>query len=237
MAIPFICIGAMKAGTTWLQGALSHHPEIWVPPVKELDYWNEKYVPKKGYPHFKLRLNGLLDVAQDVHRTIDAAVPYAPYSDSMAVKARHLANLCELFLIRDDASYRDYFLRHVANAAAFGEISPDYVRLPPEGIQTVFSDVRLLYILRDPVSRYWSQLRMMLANWITRRWRLCAYAPCGVCKPVKAQLPSRELCGSPAGQCMASVYGASFRRPKEEEPEGSGSEVGWPCTGAAALMR
>src|SRR5215469_17740999 len=34
----FICIGMPKAGTGWLYDQLSHHPDFWMPPVKELHY-------------------------------------------------------------------------------------------------------------------------------------------------------------------------------------------------------
>jgi hypothetical protein len=38
----FVCIGAMKAGTTSLYGYLNEHPQIEMPPVKELDYFVEE---------------------------------------------------------------------------------------------------------------------------------------------------------------------------------------------------
>ena len=43
MAYPdFIGIGAQKAGTTWLSHNLQRHPEIWMPGIKELHYFNER---------------------------------------------------------------------------------------------------------------------------------------------------------------------------------------------------
>lgn len=36
----FICIGAQKAGTTWLHAMLKMHPDISLPSEKELHYWN-----------------------------------------------------------------------------------------------------------------------------------------------------------------------------------------------------
>lgn len=36
----FIIIGAEKAGTTWLHDRLEEHPEVFLPPVKELHYFN-----------------------------------------------------------------------------------------------------------------------------------------------------------------------------------------------------
>src|SRR5437762_8195064 len=34
----FICIGMPKAGTAWLHDQLRHHPDFWMPPVKEVNY-------------------------------------------------------------------------------------------------------------------------------------------------------------------------------------------------------
>src|SRR5437762_2155968 len=37
----FLCIGAQKAGTTWLYQQLESHPDFWMPPFKELHYLND----------------------------------------------------------------------------------------------------------------------------------------------------------------------------------------------------
>src|SRR6266480_6385372 len=37
----FLCIGAHKAGTTWLYQQLDSHPDFWMPPVKELHYFDQ----------------------------------------------------------------------------------------------------------------------------------------------------------------------------------------------------
>lgn len=39
----FLCIGAQKAGTTWLYANLSKHPDIFLPKSKELHYFNGGY--------------------------------------------------------------------------------------------------------------------------------------------------------------------------------------------------
>src|SRR5437764_2788693 len=37
----FLCIGAHKAGTTWLYQQLDSHPDFWMSPVKELHYFDQ----------------------------------------------------------------------------------------------------------------------------------------------------------------------------------------------------
>src|SRR5438270_8769299 len=36
----FCCIGAQKAGTGWLYEQLRSHPDFWMPPMKELHYFD-----------------------------------------------------------------------------------------------------------------------------------------------------------------------------------------------------
>jgi hypothetical protein len=37
----FLCVGAQKAGTSWLYRQLEPHPDFWMPPVKELHYFDQ----------------------------------------------------------------------------------------------------------------------------------------------------------------------------------------------------
>src|ERR1700757_3086986 len=37
----FLCVGAHKSGTTWLYQQLDSHPDFWMPPVKELHYFDQ----------------------------------------------------------------------------------------------------------------------------------------------------------------------------------------------------
>src|ERR1700741_1341281 len=42
----FLCIGAQKAGTTWLDKTLRRHPGLWLPPIKETQYFNHLHLPQ-----------------------------------------------------------------------------------------------------------------------------------------------------------------------------------------------
>src|SRR5437763_16018587 len=37
----FICVGPQKTGTGWLYEQLESHPDFWMPPIKELQYFNQ----------------------------------------------------------------------------------------------------------------------------------------------------------------------------------------------------
>src|SRR5947207_15861690 len=45
----FLGIGAARAGTTWLHSNLRRHPQIWLPPVKELHYFDLQRRGAKNY--------------------------------------------------------------------------------------------------------------------------------------------------------------------------------------------
>ena len=44
----FLCVGAQKAGTSWLYRQLEPHPDFWMPPVKELHYFDQLSWTKRG---------------------------------------------------------------------------------------------------------------------------------------------------------------------------------------------
>jgi hypothetical protein len=42
--LDFVCVAAPRAGTTWLFEALREHPAVYVPPAKELNFFNEPFL-------------------------------------------------------------------------------------------------------------------------------------------------------------------------------------------------
>jgi hypothetical protein len=81
-------------------------------------------------------------------------------------KAREIVDqkLEQAELLHDEASYRDFFRKRVPpGVRVFREISPSYSLLPEEGFRTaqrLFSNRRIVFIMRDPVERFCSQMRM-----------------------------------------------------------------------------
>jgi len=102
----FLCIGAQKAGTTWLYENLRCHPELFLPEERVLNYFDQ---------HF-------------------------------------------------GSSLRDYY-QHFENGTDLikGEVMPDYGLLPwwkIKWLRRVQPDLKLLFIVRDPIDRAWSHARM-----------------------------------------------------------------------------
>lgn len=149
----FLCIGAQKAGTTWLHENLTGQSEVWLPPVKEIHFLD--HAP----PSLKKRLTS----SASHHRLVRAH-----FRDAARDFLSGRANLSGLrqagrlaFGRRDFAWYEAIFPS--ANGLVCGEICPGYARMSIERIRAVHARnprTRIVYLLRDPVDRAWSGLAM-----------------------------------------------------------------------------
>lgn len=157
------CVGAAKAGTSWLFDALYAHPECFFPTTKELHYWDGLHGGHGGV--FRDQLPG---------RIADIRARYE-VTTSEAQRAYQEANMgdiqrwYDLFdgTTRDDAMYLDYMGLGRVDARVVGDFTPAYASLPVEWMRrmvTVHDDVRAVYLLREPVDRLWSHLRMDAAD-------------------------------------------------------------------------
>lgn len=153
MASPdFLCIGAQKAGTTWLHYMLRGHSDFWLPAVKELQFFNNYFLPDSLEWAGSSRLARAKDfISFNLSRsTIDW--------DGIRTAA---------FIAREEVDLVWY--HSVFDLAPLGrikgEITPEYSLLEREQIQALarlYPDLRILFGLRDPTSRIISAVRMLL---------------------------------------------------------------------------
>jgi len=144
----FICIGAQRAGSTWLYENLKPHEGIWLPPIKELHYFDELRVQ----PFFCKRNKG------HIYRRMLAARASLRHGDwSMA---EFMWDAKFLGLPRSDRWYASLFSQ--GRKLAAGEITPDYSTLSADtvaAVKHINPDMRIIFLLRDPIDRSWSQAR------------------------------------------------------------------------------
>ena len=115
----FIGIGAQKAGTTWLDRNLRSHPQIWMPRIKEIHY-------------FDRRIN-------------DTIAP-------------------------DDEWYASIF--EPGEGRLTGEITPAYSMLDQDRIahvHGVMPHTKIIFMMRNPIERAWSQAVMQFGKVKGRR--------------------------------------------------------------------
>lgn len=146
----FVCIGAQKAGTTWLARMLARHPDLFLTPVKEI--------------HFFDHIRGISAHLDDARRRSR----YRKYLLKLATQWPHFQTYRKQWAwyrayMRksiDDNWYRSLF-RLRGRARVAGEATPEYALIGRDGfehIKRLAPDARVLYILRNPIERAWSQL-------------------------------------------------------------------------------
>lgn len=145
----FLCIGAQKAGTSWLDQMLRQHPGVFLPPMKEVHFYDFLYIPEH---------RGWIRKSFDKHAGAQARgwgrgkPDFRAYFDRLGTLPR-----------RQDAWYEAVFDHPSAEGRCKGEITPAYSILPEAGIAHVRATnpaMRLILIIRDPVDRALSHLRM-----------------------------------------------------------------------------
>jgi len=150
----FLCVGAQKAGTTWLDRNLRRHPTLWLPPMKELQYFSHVHLPatRKWTTRQRRERGGQL-----LRR-------YFEKNDSEDWDFNYIARVADIAggPVSDDWYGRIFSL--AGQEQICGEVTPDYATLPDEGIRHVLAlspQVRIILSLRDPIERSWSHIRMV----------------------------------------------------------------------------
>jgi hypothetical protein len=148
----FLGVGAQKAGTTWLHEQLVRHPEIALSPRKEVHYFDTMYPTRSGQSH-----------GVSLTRELRAAVSAGNFERAVGT-----ADLLEVFF-RGPEAYRRYLASNqTENTRVIGEITPSYADLTHAGFAAVRStlDPLIVFVMRDPLDRYWSHVRQMgRHNW------------------------------------------------------------------------
>ena len=152
----FLCIGQQKAGTQWLYDMLQFQPEFWVTPVKELHFLNGRFRIKEIQAKYsrsaekfddfnKNRVaNSLRSLDQRDLQFFEHAVTYDENHASLEW-------------------YRGLFAPK--GTLLSGDVTPAYSALDDGAIARLaqaMPHLRIILLLRDPVSRVWSHFNMRM---------------------------------------------------------------------------
>jgi hypothetical protein len=149
----FLGIGVQKCGTSWLDNNLRDHQELWLPPIKELHYFDSLHLPASQRDAGAWRRA----FVRDSYLWHFENTPTARWDYDRFGQLAHIAGEPV-----DDAWYGSIF----AQAGPWqlcGEITPDYALLSDRAIRHVLDlspEIRILINLRDPIDRDWSEIRM-----------------------------------------------------------------------------
>jgi len=155
----FVGIGAQKAGTTWLSYNLQLHPEIWMPKIKELHYFNERIDdPKNPLSRLYGKITGEGTVNRRWRRQVRSRLQRHRKRFS---REEFFWDLKYYAGTPSDRWYISLFQQ--GRGKVKGEITPAYSRLGHEGVARVHDllpEAKLIFMMRNPIERAWSQLAM-----------------------------------------------------------------------------
>ena len=153
-----ICLGATKAGTSWLYEHLFAHPDCHFRTIKELHYFDTVETGRYG-----LRLRAYrAELA-----AVEARLPGLS-GEKHAHALRRIADLRDWIAVlsrktEDAAAYAAY-VSEGANGRVVGDVTPSYATLAADTLHRIAglgAGVRFVYLMRDPVARLWSHVRML----------------------------------------------------------------------------
>lgn len=147
----FVCIGAQKAGTTWLYENLSVQPGVWLPPIKELHFFNT-VCPNQD----------LLGVEE--RRWVGLRDRWGPLLERPSPGTLRWLRRFH-YEPRTTTWYHSLFPPALVEGRISGDITPAYSTLDERGVtfarKVLRPGCRVLLLIRHPVDRVWSALKMM----------------------------------------------------------------------------
>jgi len=155
-------IGATKAGTSWLQFFLERHPQVHLWVHKELHYFDA------------LDQNNVMwQIDQFCEKRMDLRARMKASEGDEKKRLRFEVGEIDRWLgviARDKeapGAYLSFLKKGRAGKPVVGDITPAYALLSEDRLKMMhgLSPVsKFVYLLRDPISRLWSNIRMM-ASW------------------------------------------------------------------------
>ena len=131
----FLCVGAQKAGTSWLYRQLAEHPDFWMPPLKELHYFDQL-----------------------------SRIPPLAHARARDDRDRYFLENLKRLSARSHLDMENYARLFAPKGSLLsGDITPAYSMLNDEVIERIvshFPNLKVIFLARDPVERAWSQLSM-----------------------------------------------------------------------------
>lgn len=151
------CVGATKASTSWLFRFLAQHPECHLRSIKELHFFDSLDGGRLRWHEARIEK----DMAQ--RRAEFAEAP----SRALAMKIADLEAWLSVVGSGDETAYVSYLTAGLAGQRLVADVTPAYALLTVDRLRSMASlmpEVRFVYLMRDPVARFWSHVRMLAAR-------------------------------------------------------------------------
>lgn len=159
----FLHIGLARSGSSWLHNMLKQHPDVQLPPIKEIRYLSELYCyPGEGlFGRFRKGDAHNGDYRAYLVERLRRYLRY-PHHGRMTLE-RLRWDLSYLFGKRSDRWFERLF--QCDETKLTGDFSPQTQNLPPQDVARIAREwpaIKVTLALRDPVDWAWSCARMWL---------------------------------------------------------------------------
>lgn len=160
----FICIGPEKTGTTLLYRLLQEHPNVLLPIMKEIRFWDEGI----NIPNHTI---GRVLCSDHWH--------YAILRKRLRRRSKSEIKRLALFRWKESTDFywwlrytlghrsEDWYESLFSPEFVTGDISPLYYHLPEESVKKISRykpDIKIVVFIRDPIERAWSKIKMNMLS-------------------------------------------------------------------------
>lgn len=139
-------LGAQRCGTTWLGNHLRSHPEIHMTGIKEMHFFVDPQLPNTWNQQF---MANRLENSK---------------ATSSALEAVHERRIkVGTSQTNPTSDYIDFLSEGWTGQPLYCEITPSYIFLPVSGLEKIsdaFPNLKIIFLMRDPITRLWSMLRL-----------------------------------------------------------------------------
>ena len=153
-------IGAAKAGTTWLYRYLATHPGVRLPAVKELHYFDTCETGKFDRQLARMQ-------KEKARRTGRLPTGDVRLDKRLRREIRAYDRWLDVIAAPSDAAYVSFLTADAGNARVVGDITPAYATVSEATLTRMAAlapVTRFIYLMRDPLDRLWSNIRMAAAR-------------------------------------------------------------------------
>lgn len=152
-----ICVGAAKCATSWIYHYLGSLPGIAVSPLKELHFFSSKFSANALGDMDLLALKRVGFYLESEGNPVE----------NLQCSQSFQASVDRMQMVYDDDAYFNHFARLCSlETRTLCDITPGYSVIGPDGFKYMKAfcsrqdvKLKLVYVMRDPVDRLWSQLR------------------------------------------------------------------------------
>ncbi|PRY26244.1 sulfotransferase family protein [Aliiruegeria haliotis] len=157
-------VGAQKAGTTWLYDYLYQNPAAVLPVEKQMDYFSVRFQPERFKHILDFKMHKLKRLADERIKMVKKGDLFGDADEILSV----MDSVLNQFQPDRYIPYYQSLLRSKEGATLTADITPEYACFNVEQYRKMRTMAveggfrpKVVFLMRDPLERCFSQLRML----------------------------------------------------------------------------